>query len=795
MELDLIKSILKNDKDLLLRKLAQYGSSEKRRKQYSCIHCSSSDALGIKEGNDGYFYHCFSCGETGDIIKLVQEKEGLSFYKAIELLAGEQGIPMPVNKATGEKPVRTESINYSNYKADEVITVQKYINTYDLSLSLLKAKARQGEIVLAIAPTGCGKTYSIINMLKRDKETKSIFIVPNAANVEQIKVEYNIPGAWGDIPVAAELEKGNVVVMTWNKFESLNSEILKDYIVILDEVHQTYIEMFRRNTINKLYENLSACKGQIHITATPNKIDFNVYSYILEYVQEVQTKYNVKVYSNVDDNEINSIIRRSKKFGLFMNDINYLNFIKSSNLDKRIGVITSSTKELSSAYKEIMTKSTMKSVDGICNTSVLTAGVNIKEPDMTDIIIVGQKDIATIKQYVARFRELKEVNVHIFNKFENEESKVYNLEWLVSVVTSDVQDRVNIFNRHIVNRSFIEDTFDLSPIRLAKSQEFYWSDTKERYIIDPVGIRNLVYTNYYNKATAENFKVLLNEYFENIEVVNINENKEDRKHFIELIKEDKENALRILNGNKEILVGAVEILNHKVTKDTDRYLAKVGLSQEYVLEQIKSKDLDKYILTSNIAKTINLYSKYVVDNGYNYELAWNLANKGNRARGKFFSQLNNLVYREVEKEFPEYMRYELLDDKIYNQIVNTFEVGKSYTKEHLEYFCKGINMMYKTKLTVNKLGEQLANIFNIENKNLRELPSGTGIDFLYKENIVSIPVPGKRIRVYTIKNYLTLDDLQEQHSLDNKSMSILQLEINKQIDKYRKEVKEKENLF
>lgn len=96
----------------------------------------------------------------------------------------------------------------------------------------------------------------------------------------------------------------------------------------MDEVHQTYIEMFRINKINKLYENLGYCKGQIDITATPNKLSFNNYDYILKYEQETQTKYNVKLYNEVCDETIRNIIESSKKFALLKDDTNYLNFIK-----------------------------------------------------------------------------------------------------------------------------------------------------------------------------------------------------------------------------------------------------------------------------------------------------------------------------------------------------------------------------------------------------------------------------------------------------------------------------------
>ena len=41
-------------------------------------------------------YHCFGCKASGDIFTFLVEKEGLSFPEAVERLAGEAGLAMPV---------------------------------------------------------------------------------------------------------------------------------------------------------------------------------------------------------------------------------------------------------------------------------------------------------------------------------------------------------------------------------------------------------------------------------------------------------------------------------------------------------------------------------------------------------------------------------------------------------------------------------------------------------------------------------------------------------------------------
>ena len=55
---------------------------------------------------DKGFYHCFSSGEHGDVIDFVMKTEGLSFPDAVERLAAEVGLAVPVD--TPEERERTE---------------------------------------------------------------------------------------------------------------------------------------------------------------------------------------------------------------------------------------------------------------------------------------------------------------------------------------------------------------------------------------------------------------------------------------------------------------------------------------------------------------------------------------------------------------------------------------------------------------------------------------------------------------------------------------------------------------
>ena len=41
------------------------------------------------------FFHCFGCGESGDVFTFIQKVENITFLEAVRLIAQKLGVPMP----------------------------------------------------------------------------------------------------------------------------------------------------------------------------------------------------------------------------------------------------------------------------------------------------------------------------------------------------------------------------------------------------------------------------------------------------------------------------------------------------------------------------------------------------------------------------------------------------------------------------------------------------------------------------------------------------------------------------
>lgn len=59
--------------------------------------------------DDKQFFHCFSSGEHGDVIKFLEKTENLSFLEAVERLAGEAGMELPQRDRQSAERAREEA--------------------------------------------------------------------------------------------------------------------------------------------------------------------------------------------------------------------------------------------------------------------------------------------------------------------------------------------------------------------------------------------------------------------------------------------------------------------------------------------------------------------------------------------------------------------------------------------------------------------------------------------------------------------------------------------------------------
>lgn len=704
-----------------------------------------------------------------------------------------------------------KELNYSNCTPNKIVEIEQQIGDDGYIIRLIN-KAMQGETVLGIAPTGSGKTYSVINGLKQMETLKaisnitclkSIFIVPNAIQVSQIMNDpkYAIPGAYDKIPVLEELEKGNIIAMTWDKFIQIPNETLEECIIVLDEVHQTYIDMFRLPKISQLYDRLQYVRGQLHLTATPFGINLDKYDYIVEYQVKETTDYDVKVYDKICDTKILNIINNSKKCVVFRDDTKYLKSLKKAVTNKRVEVVNRDDSKKSKAYNEIVKHSTMKCCDILATTSIIVAGVNIYDPNVTDIILINEKHKNSIMQKVARVRNLKNVRVHIFNTFKEEEFNVYEIDWRVKVEIHKNKILCEQLNEGVqrLKDSPKEYKREISydPFNITTNDCIYWCDKTRLYYINEQAIYNKCVVSYYNKADIVTFKAALQEYFPNIEIVFLDKKKNE---MFEQVKKDLEieekEALEILEPNKDLLVGAIDILADDIDNRLAQHLYDHDLTYT-IKKQLIDLEMDKYISVGKVSKILNSYKKLVLENSYNYEIAWNLANTSDKQFKRFHGQLRNLTHREIENKYPGRFEFETMNEKIYEFIMQNIKPGMSWTKDIMDLLIETINNRIPgANMNTTKMGEMLNRIFNIEDKQYRiNKKNVTQFTLLLEKNITELCDKNKRVRIYTAKNYLTLEDICQQHNIcDDNSIKMLRLQLDNRFDKLTEPIRQEENL-
>ncbi len=70
---------------------------------FACCPFHNEKSASFSVNINKQFFHCFGCGESGNVITFVMKYNGLSFVDAIKSLAGSAGVYIPENKVTISK--------------------------------------------------------------------------------------------------------------------------------------------------------------------------------------------------------------------------------------------------------------------------------------------------------------------------------------------------------------------------------------------------------------------------------------------------------------------------------------------------------------------------------------------------------------------------------------------------------------------------------------------------------------------------------------------------------------------
>ena len=119
-------------KNNIVSVISKHLTLDKKGKTYwACcpFHYEKTPSFAINEAEQ--YYHCFGCGESGDVIKFIEKYENVSFVEAVKMLADSCGMNLPELSQTS-KDIENLKIKAESLKACN-IAMQFYKDNLQLS--------------------------------------------------------------------------------------------------------------------------------------------------------------------------------------------------------------------------------------------------------------------------------------------------------------------------------------------------------------------------------------------------------------------------------------------------------------------------------------------------------------------------------------------------------------------------------------------------------------------------------------------------------------------------------------
>ena len=685
-----------------------------------------------------------------------------------------------------------EVINHSLYKPTDSILVDRFISENPMPFYKAFILAESGKVTCVVGHTGIGKFYTLKEYLKENK-MKIILVVPLTSLAEQMHnsdLEL-VQGSYGKggKSVATLVKEGhNVIVCTWDKLKSaLDSGVdMSEYILCRDESHEVFSNDYRNEVIRPIEAYSKGTvdtkfKGIVDITATPTKLDMDRYSYIVDYQKKLGIKKKHILYNTIDDKAILDVINNANgKVILIQNDIGKLKIYEASIKDKKkCEVVYSEIKEISVIYKSLVRHSTLGDYDCMLGTDMFNAGLNCYDKDVSDIIIVGIKDPSRIAQIDSRCREVDKIDIHIFNNYTKNRRNFRS-------VRNDIKSTMNELSKVIESlNSISSDNIELvaKALNIKDDKNCIYIDEAGKFAIDEARVRTVAYDNHYNTRTREQFKVLLSEYANNIELREVTSDGLLEKESIEakraVTKEGRDyiSGLETLKGS---LVGCCSIiLNETLTDDLKAYLDRNNLSEKDLRVSYKAFGID--LDNKEFVKHNRLFTELVTEHNYDLDFAWKWASlsKANQLKAKEMidfirymklkSEMDSKEFEKVKKANAYLQRFDYLHTE--------FTVGMRYTNDiHIPILLKGMNKITPGNTIGDKvLKSMISSLIKINRTKVSKDKAVSEIDTFYKSKLPKKIDKQNRYAHYVVESYINEDDIAKLIGVDTGNITLTRL--------------------
>lgn len=288
---------------------------------------------------------------------------------------------------------------------------------------LLDEAIRSKGIKVVVAPTGAGKSYSLIERAKvlvsEDKNCKVIIALPLKTLTLQLGSQEGVYKMVGGDSFDTDSQ---IIATTYEKMFEIENYILSQKYVkqkckfhlILDESHLLVSQhLFRENAIKNIirYIEQGYFDSVLLVTATPSPMSLFRCDEIIEFEGNKSTSAMDKIEIVVVDDVLEYIINLDydKEFPFIrLNNKAKIEELISTMPQKMVRIATED--KGSKYYKDIVDSSKIddKGIDGMLVTSVLEAGVNITDypDDIVPIAVYTDWNISAddIEQFLNRIR-------------------------------------------------------------------------------------------------------------------------------------------------------------------------------------------------------------------------------------------------------------------------------------------------------------------------------------------------------------------------------------------------------